>query len=327
MIERRTFLAGGTALALAGAAEAAGSTSMLHLIEAPQALGLRPPRPGHEPGTWRAPDAYRKAGLHQRLAPARSERLPHPPYDFEAQPGTRIRNGNVLRSYTELLAQRVGTALDAGGFVLVLGGDCAVLLGCLLAARRRGRVGLLHVDGHSDFFHPGNYDNASRLGSAAGMDLALATGRGEALLTRFDDSDAPLVADADVVQIGERENTGPDYAFRDIEATAITRLDIQSVLRDGVERAATVATDHLRARGVERTWLHIDLDVLDERVLPAVDSPGAPGLDFDQLARLGRALRADARVIGADVSVFDPDLDPDGRYAAGLADCLARIFA
>jgi len=35
---------------------------------------------------------------------------------------------------------------------------------------------LVHVDGHDDFYHPGNYDSARRLGAVAGMDLALASG-------------------------------------------------------------------------------------------------------------------------------------------------------
>jgi arginase len=35
----------------------------LCLIRAPFNLGLRPLRPGHEPGTWRAPQALTDAGL------------------------------------------------------------------------------------------------------------------------------------------------------------------------------------------------------------------------------------------------------------------------
>jgi len=41
------------------------------------------------------------------------------------------------------------------------------------------------------------------------MDLALATGRGEALLTRWPGIDGPLVIDEDAVQIGERDADDP----------------------------------------------------------------------------------------------------------------------
>ena len=45
---------------------------MLALISAPSNLGLRPPQPGSVPGTAKAPEALREAGLHARLAAARA---------------------------------------------------------------------------------------------------------------------------------------------------------------------------------------------------------------------------------------------------------------
>lgn len=77
---------------------------------------------------------------------------------------------------------------------MVLGGDCFILLGNLLALRRRGRFGLFFADGHSDFYQP----EANISGEVASSELALATGRGPDLLTRFEDY-KPLVLDEDVV--------------------------------------------------------------------------------------------------------------------------------
>jgi arginase len=37
------------------------------------------------------------------------------------------------------LADAIGRVLDAGDFPLVLGGDCSILLGAMLALKRRGR--------------------------------------------------------------------------------------------------------------------------------------------------------------------------------------------
>ena len=45
---------------------------------------------------------------------------------------------------------------------------CSILLGALAGARRHGPLSLVHVDGHSDFRHPGNYDSAAQLGAVAG---------------------------------------------------------------------------------------------------------------------------------------------------------------
>ncbi|GAA4974139.1 arginase family protein [Yinghuangia aomiensis] len=290
------------------------------LITAPWNLGLRPPRPGrHEPGTWRAPQTLRAAGLDTRLRPARVVELDRPPYAFDPQPATRIRNGVTLREHTLRLADAVhATLAEAGRFPVVLGGDCSILLGCLLGARRGGRCGLVHVDGHSDFRHPGNYDAGAALGSAAGMDLALATGRGELLLTHWPQVGRPLVADEDVVQVGDRE---------DEEVPPVTRFTAQEIQRIGIAELGERVARRLAERGLERVWLHVDLDVLDERVLPAVDTPGRPGLDYGRLARLVETLLGTGRVIGLDVSVYDPELDPDGTHAARIADCLATALA
>jgi len=250
--------------------------------------------------------------------------LPKPPYAVEAQPNTRVRNGLTMREHALVLADAVSAALGRARFPVVLGGDCSILLGCLLGARRGGRCGLLHIDGHTDFFHPGNYDTATRLGSAAGMDLALATGRGEPLLTHWPEVGSPLVADEDVIQIGDRE---ADVDGHGQLPPSIARLTVQEVLRVGVGAAADQAARGMIRRGLTRTWLHVDLDVLDGKLMLAVDSPGSPGLDFDQLARLISGLVRSARVIGLDVTIYDPQRDRHLRYPATIVDCLAAGLA
>src|SRR5262249_973184 len=71
---------------------------LVELVAAPSNLGLRPPSPGREPGVWRAPQALLSHGLGGRLNPARITELPRPRYEFDAQPGTRIRNGIAIRA-------------------------------------------------------------------------------------------------------------------------------------------------------------------------------------------------------------------------------------
>ncbi|MEU2234839.1 arginase family protein [Streptomyces vietnamensis] len=298
------------------------AAATVELITAPWNLGLRPPAPGREPGTWRTPRALLSAGLGDRLRPARVVELDRPPYEFDAQPATRIRNGVTLREHTLLLGEAVHAALAASRFPVVLGGDCSILLGCLLGARRHGRCGLVHLDGHSDFRHPGNHDAGALLGSAAGMDLALATGRGELLLTHWPEIGRPLVADEDVVQIGDREEGEGNPPA----TPPVTRFTAREIQRIGMAELGERVVRRLEERGLDRVWLHLDLDVLDERVLPAVDSPGRPGLDFPQLSELVSTLTATGRVAGLDVAIYDPELDPDGVYAAPVVDCLAHAL-
>lgn len=326
---RRQFFIGAAAAVGAGFARpVTRAPQPVVLVLAPSNLGLRPPGNGEEPGVWRAPEALVAAGLASRLGIRDERRLERPRYEHEAQRGTRIRNGRTIRSFSERLADEVASSLRSGAFPLVLGGDCSVLLGCLLGARRSGLRGLVHVDGHSDFFHPGNYDTSKQLGSAAGMDLALVTGRGEKLLTEWPGVIGPLAADLDTVQVGERDSEDPQFAatYGDIVSTPIARLVIQQFKRQGSDESARWVVECLGQRGLERVWLHVDFDVLDEAVMPAVDSPGSPGMTFDELATFVRALLRSGRIHGADFAIFDPDLDPTGRHARGIVDCLAEAF-
>ncbi|GAA3290661.1 arginase family protein [Dactylosporangium vinaceum] len=280
---------------------------VIEVICAPWSVGLRPGPGGTEPGAWQAPGALVDAGLAERLGAVDVTRLPHPPYSVEPTSGTRIQNGLTVREHALRLADTVAGALTAGHRPLVLGGDCSILLGCLAGARRQHHVGLIHVDGHTDFAHSGD-QNPTELGTAAGMGLALATGRGELLLTHWPDTGTPLVTDDEVVQVGDR--TGRPAPMRVI--------GIEELLASGIDATARTVLKHLA--GAPRLWLHLDLDVLDGTVLPAVDSPGSPGLTFAQLTDLLTALWRTGRIAGLDVTIYDPGQ----AHLPAIADCLVE---
>jgi arginase len=296
------------------------------LIRAPCNLGLRPLRPGHEPGAWRAPQALTEAGLIEAIAPAVVVDLERPIYHAEAEPGTMLRNGHSLRRFNLELADRVADAVAANRFPLIIGGDCGILLGALAGRRRSGRLSLIHVDGHSDFRNPANYDAANALSAVAGMDLALATGRGDPLMTEWPGVPAPLVPDEQVVQIGEREGHNPDFAWPDVNDTDFNRIDVFEARRIGAD---TVVASALATAGQKEWpfWLHFDVDVLDQTIMPAVDSPGSPGIDPDELKIVLSRLLADPRCAGINVTIFDPDLDADGALATWLVAFLGELFA
>ena len=295
------------------------------LILAPSNLGLRPLRPGHEPGTWQAPAALMKAGLADAVAPAETVALARPAYDTQTQPGTRLLNGHTLREFNLALAETVASAHESELFSLVVGGDCSITLGALAGLRPSGRLSLVYLDGHSDFRHPGNYDPEKTLGAAAGMVLALATGRGEKLLANWPHAPAPLVLEEQIIQIGEREGRNADFPWPDVDKTAITRIDVFAARERGVD-AVLGLTRTVLMRQEWPFWIHFDVDVLDEAVMPAVDSPGSPGLDPNDVVMILRTLAVDSRCRGMTMTVFDPDLDPAGEHAALLVGLLRRVF-
>jgi arginase len=295
------------------------------IVLAPSNLGLRPNENGTQQGTWGAPKVLMDAGLQKELSAVEVVALDRPKYEVDAQPATRIRNGNTIRAFTLQLSEKINAMLKNNEFPVVIGGDCSILLGGLYASRLAGGRGLIHIDGHSDFSHPGNYDTKSRLGSAAGMDLALASGRGEDLLTDWPKIGKPLAKDADIIQIGERNAESQYYKdyYGDILRTEIKMFKIQSILADGIAATAQKVIARLQERGLNKVWVHVDLDVLDEKVMPAVDSPGSPGLNYTQLSELIAALCKSGRVTGINFSIYDPERDPDKRYAGPLVKCIA----
>ena len=319
------MIAGATVLAGWQASSSQAEAKRVSLILAPSNLGLRPTESGGQPGTWRAPQVLMDAGLARALDAQEIVPLERPSYEFEAQAGTRIRNGMSIRAFSLQLSEKVRDILQRSRFPVVVGGDCSILLGSLHGMRLAGGRGLVHVDGHSDFFHPGNYDTAKRLGAAAGMDLALVSGRGEPLLTDWPEIGKPLANDDDIIQLGERDAESPSFKdyYGDITRTEITQFTIQRILSDGVDTTARRAIAKLEARGLDKVWLHVDLDVLDQSLMPAVDSPGSPGLDFLQLTGLLDALCASGRIIGANFTIYDPERDPEARYASPLVRCIA----
>ena len=146
------------------------------------------------------------------------------------------------------------------------------------------------------------------------MDLALAMGRGEPLLTDWPGIQPPLVSDRDVIQMGDREaeETSTDPAVGNLLPPSISQGTVQEILRHGVAAASARVVASFDRPGLDRVWLHLDLDVLDQTVMPAVDSPEA-GLDFEWLAELLSRLVTSGRVIGVDVTIYDLELDPEGR--------------
>lgn len=213
-------------------------------------------------------------------------------------------------------AARLGNwqLLDGGAFPVVLGGDCSILLGVALALRRRGRHGLAFIDGHSDFRHLGN---APAVGAAAGEDLALVTGRGQDDLVDIDGL-RPYVRGADVVVLGIRD----DDECRDELAALAIQTAVATACQAAPAPVAGEALERLTQPHLAGYWLHLDIDVLNPAVMPAVDSPDPGGLDWPDLEALLQPILAHPAALGLQITVFDPDLDPDGHLAATLADVL-----
>ncbi|MEY2228149.1 arginase family protein [Streptomyces sp. BF23-19] len=283
------------------------------IIEAPSVLGLRPS------GVQDMPTALLDAGLAERLGAVRAGRVEAPPYDPRRDETTGILNPLGIARYAVALADAVGSVLDNGLFPVVLGGDCSILLGNLLCLRRRGRHGLLFLDGHTDFYQPA----AEPTGEAASMELALATGRGPRLLTDLEGR-GPLLRDEDIVAFGFRDTSESTEAGMQPLPPRLRTIDLHGVRAVGAAAAARRAIDHLGNDESAGYWVHLDVDVLDDALMPAVDYRIPGGLTWSELESVLRIALADERAVGLDVTIFNPRLDPAATLAARLAECLSR---
>ncbi|GLV89099.1 arginase family protein [Streptomyces virginiae] len=296
----------------------------LVLLDAPSNLGLRPPAPGTVPGVYKLAGALREQGLLGRLGAREGGVVVPPRYDRgDWAEGDGVFNAEALAAYTVTLADRIERHLRAGEFPVVLGGDCSIQLGASLAMRRTGRYGLAAVDGSADFRHPGNTAVNGPVGAAGGEELALATGRGQASLSDLEGL-APYLRDEDVRLFGLRDG---DADLLELAEAGIFAATVGEIRRRGAAAVARSALDGLHPPVTDGFWVHLDADVLDPEVMPAVDSPDPGGLRPEEVAELLAVLVGSPRCVGLNVTIYDPDLDPDGRAGALLADLVAGAFA
>jgi len=286
------------------------------VIEAPNNLGLKQLR-DTEPGVRKMPAWLKKYGLYDVLKPQSVVEVVPPPYSMQYDEALGVLNADVVIDYTHHLAKEITLTLNSGSFAWVIGGDCSILMGCATALKARGNYGLFYIDGHHDFVLP----QQSQTKAIAGMVLAMVTGSGPHRLTNIN-SLKPYFNCGDVYAVGNRY-LEPDYVQL-ITDSDINYYDLDAWRVDGVENVARQflnSTAHL-----DGFWIHLDVDVLNNTLMPCVDSPQPGGLSYPELVTVFKILLSSPKAKGVNITILDPDLDPNGLYAKGLiADFFMQI--
>ncbi|SMF38917.1 arginase [Xaviernesmea oryzae] len=285
------------------------------IVEAPSTLGLA------TGGVEHLSDRLMDLGLAERIQARRAGRLVVPPKDPAPDPETGTLNAKAIAAWSPKLADAVEAVLDAGEFPVVLGGDCTILLGSMLALRRRGRYGLLFIDGNADFFQP----EAEPNGEGASMDLAFVTGYGPSLLTDIEGR-RPLVRPEDAVAFAYRDHEDQEeYGSRPLPEE-LKALDLPAVRAMGIEAAAREAVAHLTRPELNGFFIHLDADCLDDAVMPAVDFRVPGGLSWGELEAALRIALSSGKAVGLEITIYNPRLDEDGSAGRGLTDVLAAAL-
>ena len=265
------------------------------------------------------------AGLADGLAARHAGRVEAAGYSPTRDPATRVLNPRPLNQYSRILADAVGEVLDENEFPVVLGGDCSILLGTMLALRRRGRYGLMYIDGDADFYQP----EASPLGGAASAsDLAFATGRGPEVVADIEGR-RPLVRDEDVCVFACRDAADRERLGCQPLPEAMLVIDRDQVRRLGPGEAARRAAEYLMRDGgpAGGFWIHLDADVFDQSIMQSVDDPRPDGLAWDDVVEALRTAIGSGHAAGLQVAIYNPDIDTDGSNGRGLAATIRQALA
>ena len=289
------------------------------LVESPSNLGLREPSPGKEPGVKRLPDWLRKQGLHEAIGFEDSIRIDSPSYSPETDKETGILNVDSLVSHALNQAEEIKKLLDDDKLPLVLGGDCSIMIGSAIALKQSGDYALFYLDGHTDFMDI----SLSETGGAGGMAASLATGRGHSKLSDILGL-SPYIKEENLWCVGNREYNEP-YENEIINSNA-NYINLRNLRSMGIETCLRSFLREVSDRQLDGFWIHVDVDVLDDRLMPCVDSRTPDGLTYEEFNQLTFGLFASRMLSGIEITILDPDLDPTGEYAREFVAQLASAF-
>jgi arginase len=211
------------------------------------------------------------------------------------------------------LASEVAAARRRNAFPLTLAGNCITSVGTI-GGLGGGTTGVLWFDAHGDF----NTPETTAGGFLDGMALATLVGRCWTSLSAGVPGFTP-VEERNVVLVGARDLDPAEAAL--LRASGVTHLR--------AEEAATRLDAALEALGrrVDRLYVHVDLDVLDESEGRVNEYSGGAGLTTSGLIGAIRAAGRLCRVAAGAITAFDPQYDAGGRVARTAIDVALALSA
>lgn len=292
----------------------------INIFEFPLNLGLTKKEHETEPGVRKLPDWLKKFGFHEKINPKNIFRLEAPDYAMDFDEETGVKNPDKIIEYAQRQSELILNNFDKSTFTIILGGDCSILIGSAIALKKLGNFGLFYLDGHTDYIPP----KLSPSGGVAGMDLAIVTGLGHENLTNIDNLQ-PYFTEKNIFCVGNAEIDDKEYVGQ-ILSSEIRYLDLYQFRENGFQKTAEDFLKMAEKNGLDGFFIHFDVDVLEDEIMPAVDSRMEDGINYDNLKKLLTPLIHHEKCIGIEITILDPDYDPDGFYTKPFIENLIQII-
>lgn len=289
------------------------------IVEFPSNLGLKEPQPGKEPGVKNLPDWLWKHHLHKAINSTNIIRLDPPKYTNIREAETNILNADALVAYAREQAYLINNLLSQNKFPFVLGGDCSILLGSAIALKQKGNYGLFYLDGHTDFMDI----SLSETGGVGGMAASIATGNGPKKLTNILNLQ-PYIKEENLWCAGNREYD--DTYENEIRNSSATYISLQELRKQGISNCIQSFLSEVENKNLDGFWLHIDADVLNDSIMPCVDSRTPDGLTYSEFNELTSYLFQSDQLTGLEITILDPDLDKTGQYTKDFVHHFTTTF-
>jgi arginase len=291
-------------------------------------IGVPSSAGAHAPGQERAPEAFRRAGIVDRMVERGIEvddtgDLPRVRWTPDTvNPGSQ--HAEQVSQVAEAVADAVASALPDNDALLVLGGDCTIEIGVVSGVARTGaRVGLIYLDAGPDLNVPSSVRSGflDWMGTAHMLGLPGATDR----LSHIGPS-YPLLEPSQVVFVGAVPDELTAWEQQVVDEKSLRVHWVDQVKGRAAEAAGAALADIEGA--VDRLLVHFDLDVVDFIDFPAADFPTInAGLTLaEALACVAEFVRH-PKFAALTICEFNPDhVDEDHhlvrRFVGDLVDIL-----
>jgi arginase len=135
----------------------------------------------------------------------------------------------------------------------------------------------------------------------------------------------PLVRGKDVVVLGPRDRDELAAASIPSLRSTVTFLDDRDLLATDLVTTASVVTQQVHAIS-NRWWFHLDLDALATESFSAIRYPQPGGLSWPELELITSAALRTPGLAGWNITIYNPDRDPDGSGAARIVSFLETML-